>query len=67
MSTVRTYQEQSDTPLPQVAARAARQVIAAARPHTLTIAQMAARLLLTGAIMTALASLFAALIGHSLH
>lgn len=68
MSTAHTYQtEPSDTPLPQVAARAARQALAAARPHTFTIAQTAARIVLTGVIMTTLASLFAFLIASSLH
>lgn len=69
MSTAHTHlgAEQSDTPLPQVAARAARQAFAAARPHTFTVVQTAARLLLTGAIITGLSSLFAVLIANSLH
>jgi hypothetical protein len=60
-------QEQSDTPLPTVAARAARHAIAAAGPATLSIAQSAARLALTVTIMLGRASLFTALIAQSLH
>jgi hypothetical protein len=58
---------QRKTPLPHVAARAARQARVAARPHTLPIAQAAARILLTAAIMTGFAGLFAILIAQSLH
>jgi hypothetical protein len=57
---------QRKTPLPHVAAHAARQALAAARPHTVPIAQAAARILLTAAIMTGLARLFALLIAQSL-
>jgi hypothetical protein len=68
MFTAPTYQgQQSATPLPRVAARAALQRFAAARPRVLTVAQAAGRLVLTGAIVTGLASLFAALIASSLH
>jgi hypothetical protein len=67
---IRSYegtQQQSDTPLPTVAARAARQAIEAARPATLSVAHAAARLALTVTIMVGLASLFTALIAQSLH
>ena len=66
MSVAHTYPS-SETPLPQVAARAARQAFAAARPRTVIVAQTALRLLLTAAIVTGFAGLFAALIGHTLH
>lgn len=60
--------QQSDTPLPTVAARAARQAIAAAKPSSFTaVWQSAARAALTATIMAALAGLFTALIGQSLH
>lgn len=66
----RPYQathEQSDTPLPTVAARAAREAIHAARPATLSIARTLARAALSGTIMLALAGLFAALIAETLN
>lgn len=66
MSVANTYSS-SDTPLPQVATRAARRALAAARPHTLTVAQGALRLMMTAAIVTGFAGLFAALIGQTLH
>jgi hypothetical protein len=66
MSVANTY-PQSDTPLPQVAARAARQALAAARPHTLTIAQTLAKVALTAAILTGLSGAFAILIAHTFH
>jgi hypothetical protein len=70
-SAIRSYQQgtqqQSDTPLPRVAARAAREAIHAATPATLSIARTLARVALSGAIMVALAGLFAALIAQTLH
>jgi hypothetical protein len=60
-------QQQSETPLPTVAARAAREAIHAAGPATVSIAHMLARLALTGTIMVGLASLFAALVASTLH
>lgn len=60
--------QQRDTPLPTVAARAARQAIAAARPSSFTVVwQTAARAALTATIMAGLAALFTALIAQSLH
>ena len=67
---IRSYegtQQQSDTPLPTVAARAARQAIHAAGPATMTVAHVAARLALTVTIMLGLAGAFTALIAQSLH
>ena len=60
-------QQQSDTPLPTVAARAARQAIAAGRPMTITVAQTLARWTLIATIMVGLAALFQTLIAHTLH
>jgi hypothetical protein len=54
--------QQSDTPLPTVAARAARQAIEAARPGTLTVAQALGRLALTGTIMAVLMAAFMAIV-----
>ena len=64
---IRPYENQSDTPLPTVAARAARQAIAAHRPATITAAQTLARWALTATIMFGLAALFQLLIGQTLH
>ncbi|MDB4945073.1 MAG: hypothetical protein JWP97_4607 [Labilithrix sp.] len=80
MAVANTY-TQSDTPLPQVAARAAREAIAAAGPrlrtitrgtaraqaHALTAAQVAARWTLTIAVMASMSAGFAALVGASFH
>lgn len=62
-----SYPQQSDTPLPTVAARVARQAIAAHRPWAITAAQTLARWAITATIMIGLAALFRALIGQSLH
>jgi hypothetical protein len=71
--------QQSDTPLPAVAARAARRALAGAAaarrrsaaaqaPATsLTLAQSLARLGLTAAIMAGLMAVFAALVLPALH
>lgn len=59
--------QQSDTPLPTVAARAARKAFAAARPTTFSVAQTAARFAVTATIVASLTGLFTALIASTIH
>jgi hypothetical protein len=67
MATAIPSYQQSDTPLPTVAARAARNAIAAGRPQAITFAQSLARWGLNATLVIAIAALFRALTALSPH
>lgn len=59
--------QQSDTPLPTVAVRAARKAFAAARPTSVSLAQTAARFAFIATIVASMTGLFTALIAITIH